>query len=188
MIKIIFCILGPSGAGKSTIAREVSKQLNIEIVVSYTSRPIRPNETNGVDYHFVDNQHFEDNAADFIEMREYQVYDGSIWKYGFKESSFQEDTDYLVVIETDGYNALKRRFGDYALYPFLIESPIEDLYARISKRGDNPQEMIRRLEDDAIKFENFANKEKCDIIMNCFNLEFAINLMVRKIRRIRNEI
>ena len=188
MIKIIFCILGPSGAGKSTIAKEVSKRLNIEIVVSYTSRPIRPNETDGVDYHFVDNQHFEDNINDFIEMREYQVYDGSIWKYGFKESSFEEDNDYLVVIETDGYNAFKRRFGDFALYPFLIESPFEDLYVRTSKRGDNPQEIVRRLEDDMKKFENFAKNEKCDIIANCFDLEFAINLMIRKIKKIRNEL
>lgn len=188
MIKIIFCILGPSGAGKSTIAKEVSKRLNIEIVVSYTSRPIRPNEVDGVDYHFVDNQHFEDNIDDFIEMREYQVYDGSIWKYGFKESSFEEDNDYLVVIETDGYNAFKRRFGELALYPFLIESPVEDLYTRTSKRGDNPQEIIRRIEDDVKKFENFIKNEKCDIIMNCFNIDFAINLMVRKIRKIRNEL
>ena len=76
---MIYCILGMSGTGKTTIARRVAKELKIPLVISYTSRPIRENEVEDVDYHYVDNQHFDENKDDFIEMRKYEVYDGSIY-------------------------------------------------------------------------------------------------------------
>ena len=75
---MIYCILGMTGTGKTTLAREVSKKLKIPIIISYTSRPIREGEQQDVDYHYVDNKYFDDNKDDFIEMREYEVYDGSI--------------------------------------------------------------------------------------------------------------
>ena len=87
---MIYCILGMTGTGKTTLAREVSKKLKIPIIISYTSRPMREGEQEDVDYHYVDNKHFDDNKDDFIEMREYEVYDGSIWKYGYKKTDISE--------------------------------------------------------------------------------------------------
>ena len=52
---MIYCILGMSGAGKTTIAKQVETLMNTPVLVSYTSRPIRPGEEEGVDYHYVNN-------------------------------------------------------------------------------------------------------------------------------------
>ena len=184
MIKIIYCILGVSGTGKSTIAREVSKILNIPIVISYTSRPIRPNEQEGVDYHFVDNKYFDDNFDDFIEMREYTVYDGSVWKYGFKKSDLiPEKGDYLVVIDPGGFYSFKRFFGNFAIKPILIDSHMHDIMARINKRGDNPKEIERRLADDCARFADFMEKENCEIINNTQNLNYAVKQLLNIISK-----
>ena len=78
---MIYCLMGMTGTGKTTTARKVAKELQIPLIVSYTSRPIRLGEKEDADYHYVDNQHFDENKDDFIEMREYKVYDGSVWKY-----------------------------------------------------------------------------------------------------------
>ena len=159
---MIYCILGMSGTRKTTIARRVAKELKIPLVISYTSRPIRSGETQDVDYHYVDNKHFDENKDDFIEMREYEVYDGSIWKYGYKKSSFNDkNKDYLVVIETEGYKAFKNYFGKDKIKPILINSQIGDLYLRLQKRGDNPKEIeLQKLglcvlgEQQQIEFKN----------------------------------
>ena len=50
---IIICIVGPSGSGKTTMARFLEKALDIPMLVSYTTRPKRPNEIDGVDHRFV---------------------------------------------------------------------------------------------------------------------------------------
>ena len=179
---MIYCILGMTGTGKTTIARKVAKELQIPLIVSYTSRPIRPGEKEDVDYHYVDNQHFDENKDDFIEMREYEVYDGSIWKYGYKKSSFSDKKkDYLVVIETEGYKAFKDYFGKDKIKPILINSQIGDLYLRLQKRGDNPKEIERRIEDDKHKFEYFAENEECENVYNYYDLDFAVKQTIHKI-------
>ena len=184
MIKIIYCVLGISGTGKSTIAREVSKKLNIPIVVSYTSRPIRPNEQEGIDYHYVDNKHFDDNFDDFIEMREYTVFDGSVWKYGYKKSDLNtENGHYLVVIDPGGYRSLKQYFGNELVKPILIDSRMDDVLNRINKRGDNPDEIVRRINDDLMKFTNFIEDENPEIVRNTQNNRYAVQQVTTIIRK-----
>ena len=181
---MIYCIMGMTGVGKTTIARKVSKRLNIPLIISYTSRPMRPGEVQDVDYHYVDNKHFDDNSDDFIEMREYIVYDGSIWKYGYKKSDFRcQTSDYLVVIETDGFEAFKEYFGNDKIQPILINSHIDQIYVRLKNRRDDPKEIDRRIADDKRKFDDFAERVKCRNVYNYFDLEYAIKQTMKLIMK-----
>ena len=181
---MIYCRLGMTGTGKTTLAREVSKKLKIPIIISYTSRPMREGEQEDVDYHYVDNKHFDDNKDDFIEMREYEVYDGSVWKYGYKKSDFSnKNKDYIVVIETDGFKAFKEYFGRDKLKPILINSQIGDLYHRLQKRGDNEKEIERRINDDVQKFKIFSETEGHENVYNYYDLNFAVKQLMRKIKK-----
>ena len=76
MQNLIFILIGKSGAGKDTIMRDVMKQNNSLLnPVSYTSRPMRENETDGVDYHFVSNETFLKmiNDGKLLEYRKYKT-------------------------------------------------------------------------------------------------------------------
>ena len=67
---VLFVLSSPSGAGKSTIARKLREdQPELVVSVSYTTRPIRPGEVDGVDYHFVDLETFRAMVAnhEFLE-------------------------------------------------------------------------------------------------------------------------
>ena len=182
---MIYCILGVSGAGKTTIAQEVAKRLNIELVVSYTSRPKRAGEQDGVDYHYVDNNYFDEHKDEFMEIREYTVYDGSVWKYGYKQDSFNfKDKSKIVILETYGYPAFEEYFGKERLKPIIINAFSEDLYARAQKRGDDPQEIKRRISEDILKIAEFKNNtDNCANVYNHFELEFAIMQAMKIIMR-----
>lgn len=117
-------------------------------------------------------------------MREYIVFDGSVWKYGYKKSDFRcKTSDYLVIIETDGFKAFKEYFGIEKLRPILINSHIGDLYTRLGKRGDNPEEIERRINDDIQKFKYFAESEKCENVYNYYDLDFAVKQTIHKITK-----
>lgn len=180
---MIYCIMGPTATGKTTIARKAADELGLEVIVSYTSRPIRPREIDGVDYHFVDNAYFDENAEDFIEMREYTVYDGSIWKYGFKKNSFKsKKDDYIAIVDPGGFEAFKEYFGENHVMAILIESFQDELFTRLQKRGDNPEEIKRRIADDIQRFAAFKrNNQNWKIVYNHFELDFAVIQTVKNI-------
>lgn len=171
---MIYCIMGMSGTGKTTIAREVSKRTKVPIIVSYTTRPKRPGEEEGVDYKYVDNNYFNMYKDDFLDIREYTVADGSVWKYGYKIDDFaDEKKDYIIVIDTSGYQIFKDFFGSDKMRAVLIESRIDDIYKRAEIRGDDPKELKRRLLDDEQKIEKFKNTEKCKIVYNYYELNYV---------------
>ena len=67
---MIYIITGPSGVGKNTIINELSNKIDINFVVSHTTREIRENEVDGVDYHFVSLEKFQNMISnnEFIEF------------------------------------------------------------------------------------------------------------------------
>ena len=74
----LVCLIGKSSSGKDTIYRELLKDTSFKLkkVVLYTTRPIRDNETDGVQYHFVDEAEFERLSSEgkVIESRVYHTY------------------------------------------------------------------------------------------------------------------
>ena len=70
---ILFIITAPSGAGKTTLVKEILKRIpSLSVSISYTTRPIRPSEINGQNYHFVDDSTFQTMSSnnDFLEVAE----------------------------------------------------------------------------------------------------------------------
>ena len=74
MKNILFVIAGPSGAGKDYICNELERRMNIVRDVSYTTRRIRENEVDGVDYHYISKEQFE-KMIEKDEFLEYNRYD-----------------------------------------------------------------------------------------------------------------
>ena len=172
---MIFCIIGKTGAGKSTIAKEVSRTLDIPIIVSYTSRPKRINEKNGIDYNYVDNEYFKKYYKDFIDLREYTVATGEVWRYGIRKNQIQKRKDYIVVVDIQGFNNLSKHFETKAIF---IDSHDTVILQRLEERGDSKAEIIRRLEDDKRRLTEFMDAlpiENRIIVYNNDNITSAID-------------
>lgn len=125
----IFIVMGKSASGKDTIYKELMKLTKdcLKTIISYTTRPIRTGETEGVEYHFVDQDervrlHEE---GKIIEERVYQTVFGE-WAY-FTADDGQIDLNkhsYLMISTLEGYKSLVNYYGQENIVPVYIE--VED--------------------------------------------------------------
>jgi guanylate kinase len=140
-------VAAPSGTGKTTVCRGVvQKDPLVEFSVSHTTRPRRDGEAEGIDYHFVTHQRFQEMVREdaFLEWAEY---DGN--RYGTSWTSIEQPLgrgqDVLLEIEVQGAAQVRERRGD-ARFIFLLPPSMEVLEKRLHARStDTPERIERRL-------------------------------------------
>lgn len=145
------CLVGKSCSGKDTVARELVK-LGYGKILTYTTRPQRPSELDGVDYHFITENEFKDmiKNKEFLEWRSYQTEEG-IWYYGSRLSDFYDYNRKKVVILTpDGLERLNDLFDSYISIYLTVKNSI--LKKRMKKRP-NKKESKRRYKADKFMFD-----------------------------------
>lgn len=161
MGKIIY-LMGKSSTGKDTIYKRLlaRQEFQFRNIVPYTTRPIRIKETDGVEYHFTDEEGFEKmmETGKVIEQRSYHTYHG-VWRY-FTVDDGQIDLetgDYIYIGTLESFNSTVKYFGREKLVPVLIEL---DDGARLQralnreKKQEQPkyEEMCRRFLADCEDF------------------------------------
>lgn len=140
-------ISGPSGSGKTSVCRALKEDPAVVFSVSATTRPQRPGERDGVDYHFLDHAGFERRIAegDFLEWAEYNDH-----LYGTLKAPMErvlaEGRVFVLEIEVQGTRQLREN-GVEGLYLFIVPPDMETLRRRLIARGTNTDaEIAERLE------------------------------------------
>ncbi len=141
----LIVISGFSGAGKGTlVSKLVSEYDNYALSVSMTTRAPRPGEVDGVHYHFATDDEFEKIIADG-GMIEYAGYCGHY--YGtpkvFVEENLSKGKDVILEIEIQGARKVRRQFPQAVLL-FVMAPSGEELYSRLTKRGTETDDVIRK--------------------------------------------
>ncbi len=142
---LMFVLSSPSGAGKTTIAhRLLEDDLEIAMSISVTTRPIRPGETDGLDYRFTERAGFESmvEAGEFLEWAEVFGHLYGTPKAQIK-AGLKEGQDFLFDIDWQGTQQLYQRMETDVVRVFLLPPSIEALEARLRSRGTDPDEVIR---------------------------------------------
>jgi len=145
--EVILVLSAPTGGGKTTIGRRlVELDGAIRFSVSHTTRPPRPGERDGVDYHFVERSSFEAMAArgEFLEWAEVHGH-----LYGTHrqeaESARREGKDLLLDIDVQGGLQVKAARPD-AVLVFILPPSLEVLLERLRRRRGEPGfDLLRRL-------------------------------------------
>lgn len=157
----IFVIMGKSATGKDTLYKELLKSSNVKVkpIVLYTTRPIRENESEGVEYHFVSATQYEKFKEDglVIESRDYKTVHG-IWSYfTMNDAQFDGDEDVLLINTLEGYEQIVAFFGQEKVVPLYVE--VEDgirLSRALSREREQKepkyQELCRRFLADCEDF------------------------------------
>ncbi len=178
----LFCIMGKSSTGKDTIYKLLleRKDLNLNKIVSYTTRPIRSKEKPGEEYHFVTESEKDDflAAGKVIEIRKYDTVFGP-WYY-FTADDGQMDLsqgDYIIIGTVESFLKLKEYYGQQLVIPIYIEVDDGERLERALKRErkqENPkyEEMCRRFLADAKDFS--SEKIQAAGISNIFNNDDSI--------------
>lgn len=125
----LFYIMGKSATGKDTIYEYVLAQseLALKPLVMYTTRPIRANETDGVQYHFVTEEeyHAMDAESRVIEMRMYHTVHGPWYYFTADGSAIDLDRyNYLALGTLESFQKVRAYYGEERVLPIYIE--VED--------------------------------------------------------------
>ena len=141
----LFVVVAPSGAGKtSLVASLLERERNLRLSISYTTRPPRPGEEDGREYHFVDKARFESMiaAGEFLEHA--NVYGNY---YGTSRAWIQQELagDHDVLLEIDWQGARQvRRLFPAMVGIFILPPSLAELGRRLQGRGKDSAETIQR--------------------------------------------
>jgi guanylate kinase len=152
----LHCIVGHSASGKSTIERKLELGHNMTRIISYTTRPKRLGERDGVDYHFISNEEFttKDSEGFFAETASYNG-----WSYGLSLDGIDyQNNNYIVVVTPKGYEELLLAVGGEFIKSFFISVPERERMIRLAQRGDAVDEVIRRIQADRLDFAGFVDE------------------------------
>ncbi len=141
---LLIVLSSPSGAGKSTISRMLlDADSGVTMSVSATTRPMRPGEVEGVDYHFVDDREFDRMIAadEFIEWA--PVFDH---RYGTPsapiKAAMKQSRDVLFDIDWQGTQQLHAAMGEDLVRVFILPPSMAELERRLHTRGTDSDGVI----------------------------------------------
>ncbi len=162
MVKVVI-FQGPSGSGKSTL----QNMLGIPRIITWTTRSPRPNEKNGIDYHFVSIEEFKKRQNDgrMLEVTEYKSN-----YYGTSLDSFQNLRDDVksIVVDAPGANKIFEVMKDEC-FRIGVYAPKTDCESRLRKRDQPVSELNKRLKDYDAEVQALFD---CNIIVNNSDLNW----------------
>ncbi len=169
----LFVISAPSGAGKTSLVHallNINPEINLS--VSYTTRPPRAGEIDGKHYHFISREHFLEMAArgEFLESAE--VY-GNL--YGTSQTWISQETakghDVLLEIDWQGAQQVRKLFPQCVTI-FVLPPSLEALELRLNGRGkDNAEVIAKRM---AAAHEDVSHVAEFDYVIINDNLNEAL--------------
>ena len=141
----LFVVAAPSGAGKTSLTRALlERDPGIRLSVSYTTRPPRPGEHDGVDYHFVTAERFQEmrGAGAFLEHARVH---GNWYATGAAWLKAQVDSgqDVLLEIDWQGARQVRKLIAD-SVHIFVLPPSLESLEERLLRRGQDDEGTIAR--------------------------------------------
>ena len=163
----------PSGCGKGTMLEEILKDKSFAVSVSATTRAPREGEKDGVNYHFLTREDFEQRIADgkFIEHAEYcQNLYGTLSSE--VDGRLEQGLNVILEIEPQGAMKIREKRPD-AVFIFVVPPSINELRRRLKKRGTETDEVIEERVSKAAW--EISQAEKYDYVIVNDALEDAVS-------------
>ena len=194
----LFCIMGKSASGKDTIFKHLiqDETLNLKTVVSYTTRPMREGEQDGVEYHFVTGKKLDElkKEGKVIECRDYHTIHG-IWSYFTVDDGqidFSGNQDSIIIGTLESYAQIRIFFGKENVVPIYVHVEDGERLTRAlnrEKQQDHPKylELCRRFLADA---EDFSDEKlklcEVDRVYENVTMESCLKEICKDILEFRN--
>ena len=157
----IFAVMGKASTGKDTLTKMLSETLELPIALSFTTRPMRVGEKQGVEYNFISDSDFWDlHGCDLLaEYTSYEVASGETWHYGLTKEELEKAEYVLVIVNPDGFKQLTEIYGD-KVCSILIDAPADVRIKRYLDRDivteEKAEECCRRFLADNKDFKDIS--------------------------------
>lgn len=187
---LMLVLSSPSGAGKTTLARKLlDEYADVRLSVSATTRTPRPNEVDGVDYHFKSTDEFRAMIDKRLFLEWAHVFD----KYygtprGDTVARLENGEDVLFDVDWQGADALHDQMPNDVVSVFILPPSIQALESRLAARpGSIPELVARRMEDAKREIMHWR---RYDYVIINDDLEVAYQrlrriLLVERLKRLR---
>jgi len=181
--EMIFVFTGPDGSGRKTVADMVGQTLGLRKVLSYTTRPRRPAEADGQDYHFISREQFEEaeRNGEFVESVEI---DGH--KYGIKsrdiEELFKENDFIYLILNAQGARTLKQLYGDKVtrIFIYVDRDVIIERQKALGVSDDVLERHFRHYDED------MAYKDECRHVVENTDLAHTVFTVTKLLEQYMN--
>jgi guanylate kinase len=188
MLGTLYIISAPSGCGKTSLVNAMLQSAsNMVLSTSYTTRPIRPGEQDGVNYHYVDQAQFDTMiaAGEFLEHA--TVFGNSYGTSRLKvEEQLVKGTDVVLEIDWQGARQVRASFAQ-TVNIFILPPSKATLLDRLRSRRQDTEEVIQKRM--ALAHEEMVHCSEYDYILINDNFDYALsdlNAIVHA-RRLRKE-
>jgi len=186
----IVVLAGFSASGKDSIQKHISDNYNYQMVISHTSRPMRPSESEENPYHFITRKQFEDMITqnEFIECRKYNTLINNVpdvWHYGVHKNSINlSNHSYIVVLDILGLIEIKKHFKDNVISFFIDVDESTRRQRAIGREGFDITEWNRRKLDDEEKFTYEIVNQEVDYMVSNYDFDVCVKYILDKIGEI----
>ena len=152
-------LVGASASGKTEVARALKNKYGLTKIITHTTRAMREKEIDGVDYHFVSVEDFLNLKKDnyFVETTEYN---GNY--YGTSRKEIEDNK--VLVVDPNGLHAFVA-LGDHRIVTFFLNAAESTREKRMLLRGDHPEAIQKRLENDKADF-SYNNVGRTDFVID----------------------
>lgn len=167
-MKDIIVLVGQSSSGKDSILTELIDIYGLHRCVSYTTRPMRQGEIDGVHYNFCSDEEFEQlwNSKEVFGRTEYHTNLG-VWEYGIGKKSFVNDNVNVVILNPHGIEQLLESEVADRLYIVFVTADMETRFMRYLKRDNMTDQHKIELVDRFIRdYEDFKYFDKFDSLVD----------------------
>lgn len=152
-------LVGASASGKTEVARALKNKYGLTKIITHTTRAMREKEIDGVDYHFVSVEDFLNLKKDnyFVETTEYN---GNY--YGTSRKEIEDNK--VLVVDPNGLHDFVA-LGDHRIVTFFLNAAESTREKRMLLRGDHPEAIQKRLENDKTDF-SYNNVGRTDFVID----------------------
>ena len=173
-MKKLFCIIGRSASGKSSLVKAIVKDMDLKVVKSYTTRPMRQGETEqNSDHYFISEDEvklYKNQMIAYTKINDYEY---------FTTINVLKQSD-IYVIDPEGYQYLLKNLEKYhikmKLIPIYIKLTRDELFVRANKRGDDMNVYRKRYKNENSQFTNFEKTLKQSGIEIIHNTDYERSL------------
>lgn len=158
----VLCVAGPSGSGKTSLCDKLARELSYaRRSVSMTTRPQRPAEKSGDDYHFVSREDFLERREKGLFLETAEVF-GNFYGTPLEpvEKALRDGHVMVMDIDTVGADAVRQKLAERCLRVFIMPPSLKELERRLRERRQNaPEDLERRLAEAKREMLEGANYE-----------------------------
>jgi len=174
----LILIVGPSGSGKTTLVQSLCQsEFGFAEAISSTTRAMRSGEEQGVHYHFMSHRVFDAFAED---GQFYETVYFDTCKYGILKREIDakvENGPVLLVVEPGGVKKIASRYHGGSLLKIFLSVDREECRRRMLGRGDSPDKVEARLQNDSKHFEAATSELRFDAIIPNYDLAEAASIV-----------